>query len=117
MTYADEIRTFKGVPPDVAEHACFLSNALDDGQSPYAAALGWALLLKMTGNASVAHPNSDGSLRRPPCRVKHVGRVTLRRGRRRVRWDRGDSTTRLARAYRDTRINRERREDANDVVQ
>ena len=111
MSYADQIRTWKGIPADVVDHACFISNALDNGESWFHASLGWALFKDTLSRAQFAKPNSDGSPRRPPCRVKHVGRVTLRRGRRRTRWDRGDATTRLARAFRDTRINRERRED------
>ena len=111
MSYADAIRTWKGIPADVVEHACFISNALDHGDTPYQAHMGWALMARAGATAQPPKPNSDGSSRRAPCRVKHVGRITYRKGRRRTRWDRGDATTRLARAFRDTRINRERRED------
>ena len=111
--YVAQVKTWKRGLRNVHELARleYYANALDMDQTTAQAAVGWALVLHNEQNASLHKPNSDGSQPRQPCRVKHVGRRTYRKARKPVRWDRGTPTERLARAFRDTRINRERRED------
>ena len=70
--YLQSVASWGRVRPENAEHAAFLGNAMEGGQTFFEAGVGHALVTKNAVNATMPK-----KLRKPPKRVEHRGRITV----------------------------------------